>query len=155
MVGAALGVPHSPNCGPWALDSKLPTYSNIMNAPTPQNADDWIDLCHRLGIKAIEFNGTLDYGSYRPRPDIFPNGYEDVRKLVQRFNDAGIVCGLAVGSGVAYRIIRLMEQPFFRLERQVSLTAWAAGVLITVLFAVLVNLAALRPVRNLKLTDLA
>ncbi|MBO7535434.1 MAG: hypothetical protein J6T46_15690, partial [Victivallales bacterium] len=65
MVGAALGVPHSPNCGPWALDSKLPTYSNIMNAPTPQNADEWIDLCHRLGLKAIEFNGTLDYGSYR------------------------------------------------------------------------------------------
>ena len=94
MVGAALGVPHSPNCGPWAMDSKLPTYSNIMNAPTPQNVDEWIDLCHRLGLKAIEFNGTLDYGSYRPRPDIFPNGYEDVRKLVKRFNDAGIVCGL-------------------------------------------------------------
>ncbi|MBO4345118.1 MAG: hypothetical protein J5833_05155 [Victivallales bacterium] len=94
MVGKAPGVPHSPLCGPWGMDSPLPAVSNVMEAPRLDNADEWIDFCKQMGIGAIEFNGTLDYGSYEPAPSVFPNGYPDVRKLVDKLHANGILAGL-------------------------------------------------------------
>ena len=66
----------------------------------------------------------------------------------------GIVLGIAAGSGIAYRIVRVIEQPFFQLYRRVSFLSWGVGIVMTVGLTVLVNLVALRPVRNLKLTDI-
>ena len=66
----------------------------------------------------------------------------------------GILLGLAAGSGLAYRIVRAMEQPFLRFDRGISFTAWLFGAGMTLLFVLLVNVFALRPVRNLKLTDM-
>lgn len=94
MVSNAPQVPHSPLCGPWALDSRLPCYSNVMEAPTLEDADQWIDFCKRLGLKAIEFNGPLDYGTYLPNPVRFPNGFKDVRTLIDKMHAAGILAGL-------------------------------------------------------------
>ncbi len=68
---------------------------------------------------------------------------------------AGVLLGIAVGSWIAYLIIRSMEQPFIQFERGVSVTAWLLGAAITVLFAVLVNAVALRRVKRLKLTDMS
>ena len=67
----------------------------------------------------------------------------------------GIVLGIALGAGIAYRIVRSMEQAFIRFDRSVSLTAWLFGALITALFAIIINMIVLRKVKNLKLTDLA
>jgi hypothetical protein len=60
-----------------------------------------------------------------------------------------------IGSGIAYQICRALEQPFLQFVRSISLPAWASGAALTVLFTVLVNFIALRPVKNLKLTDVA
>ena len=68
---------------------------------------------------------------------------------------AGILLGIAMGSGIAYRIVRSMEQAFIRFDRGVSLTAWLYGAAITVLFTVIIHVIVLRKVRNLKLTDAA
>ncbi len=68
---------------------------------------------------------------------------------------AGIVLGIALGSGIAYRIVRSMEQAFIRFDRGVSLLAWLYGMLITIAFAVIINALILRKVRHLKLTDVA
>ncbi len=67
----------------------------------------------------------------------------------------GILLGLAVGSGIACTICRTMDQPFLQLVRAPSIPAWIAGAVLTVLFTAVVNYVALRPVKNLKLTDLA
>ena len=68
---------------------------------------------------------------------------------------AGIVLGIALGSGIAYRIVRSMEQAFIRFDRSVSPLAWLYGALITVLFTVIINAIVLRKVKHLKLTDAA
>lgn len=68
---------------------------------------------------------------------------------------AGILLGFALGSGVAYRIVRSMEQSFVQYDRSISFIAWALAAAITVVFTVLVNVVALRPVKHLKLTDVA
>ena len=68
---------------------------------------------------------------------------------------AGIVLGIALGSGIAYRIVRSMEQAFIRFDRSVSLLAWLYGALITVLFTVIINVIVLQKVKHLKLTDVA
>ena len=67
----------------------------------------------------------------------------------------GILSGLAVGSALAYWIIRTLEQEFIRFGRGVDLLAWLIAILMTVFFTVIVNVIALRNVRKLKLTDIA
>ncbi len=65
----------------------------------------------------------------------------------------GVLLGLALGSGIAYKIIRSMEQAFFQFDRRISFFAWLMGAVITVVFTVIINVLALRRVKNLKLTD--
>ena len=65
----------------------------------------------------------------------------------------GIFCGFGLGSVIAYRIIRALEQPYTMFERGISIPAWIAGAAVTVLFAVIINIIALKKVRTLNLTD--
>ena len=65
----------------------------------------------------------------------------------------GIVLGLAAGSVIGYRIVRALEQSFFRLERGVCFPGWLYAAAMTVFFTVVVNVIALRKVKDLKLTD--
>ena len=67
----------------------------------------------------------------------------------------GILLGFAVGSLVGYRIIRALEQSFIQLERGVCYAAWGYAAIMTLFFTVIVNIVALRKVKNLKLTDVA
>ncbi len=66
----------------------------------------------------------------------------------------GIMLGFGAGSLIAYRIIRILEQPFFRFDRRVSFTSWLIAAIITVVFTVIVNTIALRKVKTMKLTDI-
>ena len=66
----------------------------------------------------------------------------------------GILLGLIAGSAIGYRIVRALEQSFFRLERGVCFSGWLYAATMTVLFTVVVNIIALRKVKDLKLTDL-
>lgn len=66
----------------------------------------------------------------------------------------GIVLGLATGSVSAYYIIRSLEQPYTRMDRSVSFTAWIIAVVITIVFTALVNFAVLRKVKKLRLSDI-
>ena len=51
------------------------------------------------------------------------------------------------------RFLRTLKQPFLQFLRAPSVLAWGVGAALTLFFTVLVNLAALRPVKDLKLTD--
>ena len=61
--------------------------------------------------------------------------------------------GVAAGAGMAYRIVRSLEQSYMQFDRGVCLTAWGLGALITLAFSLIVNGIALRKVKDLKLTD--
>ncbi|MBQ7700248.1 MAG: FtsX-like permease family protein [Clostridia bacterium] len=67
----------------------------------------------------------------------------------------GIVLGIAVGSAAGYRIIRTLEQVMIQFDRRVNVLSWLIAALLTVLFTVIVNVIALRKVKQLKLTDVA
>ncbi|SCW26896.1 FtsX-like permease family protein [Ruminococcaceae bacterium YRB3002] len=66
----------------------------------------------------------------------------------------GIILGIAVGSVMAYRIVRAVENTYGQFDRNVSLTSWLIAAIITILFAVIVNIIALRRVKKLNLTDI-
>ena len=67
----------------------------------------------------------------------------------------GILFGLAAGAGLAYSIVRTLEQPLLQFRRDVDWIALLLAAALTVLFTVIVNAVALRNVKNLKLTDVA
>lgn len=67
----------------------------------------------------------------------------------------GIVLGIGLGAGIGYRIVRSLEQSFMQFDRSVSVFAWLIGALVTVVFALIVNMIALKKVKKLKLTDLS
>ena len=67
----------------------------------------------------------------------------------------GIILGIVTGSLVVYRIIRMLEQVMIQFERGVNPLSWIIAAAMTVLFTVIVNIIALRKVKNLKLTDAA
>ena len=67
----------------------------------------------------------------------------------------GILLGLVAGSAIGYRIVRALEQSFFRLERGICFSGWLYAAAMTVFFTVIVNVIALRKVKDLKLTDVA
>lgn len=67
----------------------------------------------------------------------------------------GILLGFGAGSLVGYRIIRALEQSFIQLERGVCFPAWGYAAAMTLFFALIVNIVALRKVKDLKLTDVA
>ena len=67
----------------------------------------------------------------------------------------GIILGLIFGSAFGYRIVRALEQSFYRLERSICFSGWLYAAIMTVFFTVIVNIIALRKVKDLKLTDVA
>lgn len=67
----------------------------------------------------------------------------------------GIILGLIFGSAIGYRIVRALEQSFYRLERSICFSGWLYAAIMTVFFTVIVNIIALRKVKDLKLTDVA
>ena len=89
------------------------------------------------------------------------NGFtirETVRYLLRETyvtTGLGILLGLGIGSGIGYTILRSLEQPFAQFVRSLSMPAWIVGAGLTLLFTVIVNLIALRPVKKLRLTDVA
>ena len=67
----------------------------------------------------------------------------------------GILFGIAMGAGIAYKITRAMETVFVQYDRSLCFPAWLYGAAITILFALVVNVVVLRQIKYLKLTDVA
>ncbi len=67
----------------------------------------------------------------------------------------GIAIGLGAGSLLGYRVIRLLEGANVRFMRGIQWETWLWAALITVAYAVIILMIALRKVKYLKLTDVA
>ena len=65
----------------------------------------------------------------------------------------GILIGIAMGAGIAYKITRAMETVFVQYDRSLCLPAWMYGAAITVAFALTVNIIVMRKIKYLRLTD--
>lgn len=98
VVSAADEMPHSALGGPWAQDAPEVKGSYLFNFDgiTEANADAWIRLTKSLGMTQIDFHGggSFRFGDCRPNPALYPNGFADMKKAIDRLHAAGIRAGL-------------------------------------------------------------
>jgi len=98
VVSQAENLPHSAVGGPWAMDSELNRGSYLFNfdGMTEESVKQWISLAQSMGITQIDFHGgsSFRFGDGQPNPQIFPNGKESFKKIIDRLHDAGIAAGL-------------------------------------------------------------
>ena len=67
----------------------------------------------------------------------------------------GIVIGLLGGSVLATSIIKSFEKPHLQLYKGINLKAWMMSALVAILFSLIINIFALRKVKQMKMTDIA
>lgn len=97
-VAAADELPHSPLGGPWAIGPAINRGSYLFNFTgiTLENSERWIKLAQTLGMNQIDFHcGTsFRFGDYRPNPQMYPNGLNSVKAVVDKLHEANIAAGL-------------------------------------------------------------
>ncbi|MBT7060667.1 MAG: hypothetical protein HN976_36580 [Lentisphaerae bacterium] len=96
IVSEAPDLPHSPLGGPWALDAPENRNSYLFGIATEETVDEWIKLCHDVGIGQLHFcgGGAFPMGDYDPNPALFPRGLDSVRAVVDKLHGAGLQAGV-------------------------------------------------------------
>jgi len=96
VVAEAEGLPASPLGGPWALDAPDNRRSYLFGVPTEETVDEWIRLCRDFGCSQLHFcgGGAFRLGDYTPSPEWFPDGVDEVARVVRRLHEADIQAGL-------------------------------------------------------------
>lgn len=96
VVSGAPELPHSPLGGPWALDAPENRNSYLFGVATEETVDDWIGLCHDFGLGQLHLcgGGAFRMGDYRPNPEMYPDGVDSVRRVIERLHGAGLQAGL-------------------------------------------------------------
>jgi hypothetical protein len=88
----------SPVGGPWAADSapNRGSYCFNFDGISLEEADEWIEAARRFGIRQIDFHGgrSFRFGDCRPDPAKYPNGYADLKKVIDKIHAAGMLAGL-------------------------------------------------------------
>ena len=67
----------------------------------------------------------------------------------------GILLGLVAGTGIAWYIQRLLEKPQMGFIHSLCPEAWIPAAVITAIFALVINVVAMRKIKDLRLTDIA
>jgi hypothetical protein len=98
VAHASDDLPVSTVGGPWALDEPYNRGSYLFNFRdlTLDTVDEWIDLVSTLGFSQIDFHGgdSFRFGDCVPNPVYYPNGFDDLKAVIDRLNAAGIRAGL-------------------------------------------------------------
>jgi hypothetical protein len=96
-VSHACGLPIDEDAsGTPVKDTDLVRGSYWFIAVTPENQQQIIDYCHLAGIGQVMISSGAwcrDVGHYTFK-DAYPNGVEDLRAVVDRFHDNGILVGM-------------------------------------------------------------
>ena len=66
-----------------------------------------------------------------------------------------ILLGLVAGTGIAWYIQRLLEKPQMGFIHSLCPEAWIPASVITAIFALVINVVAMRKIKDLRLTDIA
>jgi len=86
--------------GPWALDAPETQGSYVFATVSEQNADAWIALAKQGGIAEIHMiSWEQSLGHYQPRKDLFPNGLEGLKQVVEKIHAAGLKVGMHTLTG--------------------------------------------------------
>jgi len=97
-ISAADEMPRSALGGPWAQGAPEVMGSYLFNFDgiTEANADAWIQLAKSLGMTQIDFHGggSFRFGDCRPNPALYPNGFADMKRAIDKLHAAGIRAGL-------------------------------------------------------------
>jgi len=98
VVSAAPDLPQSAIGGPWALDgtANRGSYLFNFNGIPLGKADEWIRMCHTLGVDEIDYHGgsSFRFGDCRPDPAVYPEGLAGMRATNEKLHAAGILAGL-------------------------------------------------------------
>ena len=98
VVRAEDAVPESSVGGAWAFDEPTNRGSYLFNFEnlTVDTVDDWIELVKSLGFNQIDFHGgnSFRFGDCLPNPKMYPNGFSDLKAVIDRLHAAGIQAGL-------------------------------------------------------------
>ncbi len=96
VVAGSPGLPHSPLGGPWALDAPDNRRSYLFGVATEETVDEWIGLCRDFGCGQLHFcgGGAFRLGDYTPSTNLFPDGTDSVRRVVERLHAADLQAGL-------------------------------------------------------------
>jgi hypothetical protein len=98
VVSKAKDIPQSDIGGPWALDAEAGRGSYLFDFGqcTEKTVDDWVKLVKDLGLNQVDFHTghSLRFGDCRPNPDLFPNGRDSVKAVIDKLHAAGISAGL-------------------------------------------------------------
>ncbi len=99
VVRAAEDLPQSPIGGPWALDAPQNRGSYIIDVKgdvTEANVDQWIRYAQTMGVEQLDFHTghSLRFGDYEPDPEMYPNGMESLKAVIDKLHAAGMMAGL-------------------------------------------------------------
>jgi len=91
-------LPQSPLGGPWAKEAEnnRGSYNIDREGITLGNVDRWIEVTKSIGATTIDFHGgkSFRFGDCYPNPKLYPNGFADLKAVIDRLHQAGIKAGL-------------------------------------------------------------
>ena len=98
-IDGSEGLVKSLNGGPWAYDSEINQQSYFLDVSgkvNEESIDKWIVMLQALGVKQLDMHSghAFRFGDYVPNPDVYPNGYDSLKAVVDKLHEAGIVAGL-------------------------------------------------------------
>ncbi len=86
--------------GPWAQDAPETQGSYVFATVSEENADAWIALAKQAGIAQIHMiSWEQSLGHYQPRKNLFPNGIEGLKQVVEKIHAAGLKAGMHTLTG--------------------------------------------------------
>jgi len=114
----------SPLGGPSALDAEEIRGSYVFASVSEKNADEWIAMAKLAGIAQIHFIGwERTLGHYEPRKELFPNGLESLKAVVDKIHAAGLKAGMHTLTGcISPHDPWVTPVPDARLAKDVSFT---------------------------------
>ncbi|MCS7305425.1 MAG: hypothetical protein NZ602_10015 [Thermoguttaceae bacterium] len=86
--------------GPWALDAPETRGSYVFATVSEADVDDWIKLAKQAGLAQIHLiSWEKSLGHYEPRPDLFPNGIDGLKRVIDKIHAAGLKAGMHILTG--------------------------------------------------------